>query len=127
MNKLSTFNSPKGPKAFGPFSHAKMNDSVMFITGQLGINPETGAIVPGGVEAETHQVFSNITAILHEAGMGLDRILKATIFLTDMNDFEKVNEIYASYFSGEYPARSCIGVSSLAKGGVVEIEVICSR
>ncbi|WP_319478647.1 RidA family protein [Marispirochaeta aestuarii] len=127
MSTLKAFNTPKGPPAFGPFSHAKMNDSLLFTTGQLGIDPATGNIVPGGVEAETRQVFRNLTAILEEAGLGLDSILKATIYLTDMKDFEKVNEIYAGYFTGDYPARSCIGVSSLAKGGVVEIEVICSR
>ena len=127
MSILKAFNTPEGPPAFGPFSHAKMNDSLLFTTGQLGIDPATGNVVPGGVEAETRQVFRNLTAILEEAGLGLDSILKATIYLTDMKDFEKVNEIYAGYFTGDYPARSCIGVSSLAKGGVVEIEVICSR
>ena len=116
------------PAAIGPYSQAVESGNLLFVSGQLGLDPATGDFVPGGVREQAEQAFRNLKAILSEAGYTLEHVLKATVFLTDMNDFSVVNEVYASHFSGlPCPARSAIAVCKLPKGGLVEIEVIASR
>jgi 2-iminobutanoate/2-iminopropanoate deaminase len=101
--------------------------NLVWTSGQIGIDPQTGKLVSGGIETETEQVLKNLVAVLAAAGSGLDRVIKTTIFITDMNDFARVNAIYARYFQEPYPARSTVQVSALPKGAAVEIEVVAER
>ncbi len=113
----------KAPGAVGPYVQAiKVNETV-YCSGQLGIDPATGKLADG-VEAQAHQAMKNMGAILAEAGCDYSSVVKTTIFLADMNDFAKVNEIYKSYFGEEFPARSCVQVAKLPLGGLVEVECI---
>lgn len=121
-----TINAPKAPAAVGPYVHAVEANGLIFTSGQIGLIPETGELQEG-IEAQTHQVFKNLTAVLEAAGSGLDHAVKTSVFLDDINDFGKVNEIYAEYFKGETPARSCVEVAKLPKGALVEIEVIAVK
>lgn len=117
--------SDKAPSPVGAYSqgiHLETSDMV-FISGQIGMNPETGEMAEG-IQEQTAQVMENLKAVVEAAGGNMHRVLKSTIFLTDMNDFSSVNDIYAGYFSDEPPARSCVGVASLPKGALVEIECI---
>lgn len=116
--------SEKAPKAIGPYSVAVQTGNLVFTSGQLGLDPATGSLVPGGIEAETRQVMTNIQNVLAASGSGLERVVKTTIFLKDMADFAKVNEIYGSFFTENPPARSTVQVAALPKGGLVEIEAI---
>ncbi|MDR2472375.1 MAG: RidA family protein [Tannerella sp.] len=116
----------QAPAAIGPYSQAVNVGNLLFVSGQLGINPATGEFVQGGVREEAQQAFNNINAILNEAGFAMSDIVKATVFLSDMADFAAVNEIYATQFDGSFPARSAIAVKSLPKNGLVEIEVIAA-
>lgn len=111
------------PKALGPYSQAIKTNGFLFISGQGGINPETGKLVEGGVEAETLQAMKNIEAILKEAGTDFSKVVKTTCFLADINDFAKFNAIYADYFVSK-PARSCVAVKELPANFFVEVEVI---
>lgn len=111
------------PKALGPYSQAIASGQLIFCSGQLGIEPESGNLVDG-VAAQAGQAMCNLQAVLKAAGSGLDRIVKTTIFLADMADFAAVNEVYGSFFSGACPARSTIQVAGLPKGGRVEIEAL---
>lgn len=118
----------QAPQAIGPYSQARMFGNQLFTSGQIGINPQTGEVVSGGIEAQAKQVMENLKQVLLAAGMGFDDVLKTTVFITDMNNFAAVNEIYGQYFTGKLPARSCVGVASLPKGVLVEIELIaCSH
>jgi 2-iminobutanoate/2-iminopropanoate deaminase len=117
----------KAPAAIGPYSQAVKAGDLLFVSGQLGIQSETGNFVEGGVEEQTVQVFKNICAILSEAGYELSDIVKTTVFLADMSDFVVVNNVYAAQFDGDFPARSAIAVKTLPKNGLVEIEVIASK
>lgn len=125
MKKIIVTN--QAPAAIGPYSQAIRAGDMLFVSGQLGIDPSTGVFVEGGVKEQTLQVFNNIRAILAEAGYTVDDIVKTTVFLADMNDFASVNEIYAAQFSDAFPARSAIAVKTLPKNGLVEIEVIAVR
>lgn len=116
----------KAPKAVGPYVQAVQKGDMLYLSGQLGLIPETGDL-PECVEKQTIQSLNNIQAILEEAGFKLDDIVKTTIYLTDMGTFGLINEIYAAFFGEEKPARSCVEVSKLPKGGLVEIEVIAVR
>ncbi len=111
------------PGAVGPYVQAIKLNGMVYCSGQLGINPAEGKI-PESVEEQTHFSMKNIGAVLKEAGSDYSKIVKTTIFLADMNDFVKVNEIYKSYFDGEYPARSCVQVAKLPLGGLIEVECI---
>ena len=124
MSKIKTIQTAGAPAAFGPFSQGVKTDTLVFATGQLPLDPATGEIVSDDVQEQTRQVMNNLKAVLAEAGCSMDRVLKATVFITSMDDFTKMNEVYAEYFSGTYPARSCIEVSGLAKGAKVEVEAI---
>lgn len=117
----------KAPAAIGPYSQGVIYDGkLLFVAGQIGINPETGLMVEGGVEAETEQVMKNLGAILDKGISHYDKILKTTIYLTDIKNFAAVNEIYAKYFTDKPPARATIEVSALPKGALVEIDCVAS-
>ena len=124
MNKVITTN--KAPAAVGPYSLAIQAGNMLFSSGQLGLNPETGAM-PEGVEAQTRQSLATIQAILDEAGFAKSDVVKTTVFIRDMNDFAAVNAIYADFFGDTKPARSCVEVARLPKDGLVEIEFVAVR
>ena len=118
-------NTPNAPQAIGPYSQAISFDKILFISGQIPADPQTGQIVSGGVAEEAHQVMKNLKAILEEAGSQFSNAVKTTIFLKNMDDFAVVNEIYASYFEeGNYPARETVQVANLPKDVNVEISMI---
>jgi 2-iminobutanoate/2-iminopropanoate deaminase len=115
------------PQAIGPYSQAIKSAGLLFASGQVALDPASGSIVKGGIVEQTEQVMKNVSAVLAAAGTGLDKVVKSTVFLKDMNDFAKMNEIYARYLSGDgkvAPARSTVEVSRLPKDALVEIEVI---
>ena len=114
------------PKAIGPYSQAIRVGNFLFASGQIAINPAIGELVDG-IEAQTKQVMENVKNILAAEGMDLSDIVKTTIFLTDMNNFATVNEIYGGYFNQNPPARSCVEVSKLPKGALIEIEVVAYK
>lgn len=113
----------RAPAAIGPYSQALISGGFVFTSGQIPLDPATGAVVAGGIEAQTEQVMKNLAAVLAEAGSGLEKAVKTTCFLADMNDFAAFNEVYARHFTGK-PARSCVAVRQLPKGVLVEVEVI---
>lgn len=117
----------QAPAAIGPYSQAIEVGNMLFASGQLGLDPETGDFAVGGVKAQTEQSFRNIKAILAEAGYTMENVVKTTVYLADMADFAAVNEVYAAQFSGDYPARSAVAVKTLPKNGLVEIEVIAVK
>jgi 2-iminobutanoate/2-iminopropanoate deaminase len=114
----------KAPKAIGPYSQAIRTDSLVFTAGQAGLDPVTGELVEGGIEAQTRQVLINLKNVLEAADSGLNYALKTTVFLKDMNDFSKMNAIYSEFFPENPPARSTIAAAALPKGALVEIEII---
>ena len=115
--------TPKAPAAIGPYSQAIKSGNMLFLSGQIPLDPATGALVPGGIEAQTRQVFTNIGAILEAAGATFAHVVTATVYVADMNDFAKVNEIYATYFTAPAPARATVQVARLPKDSLVEIQV----
>ena len=117
----------QAPAAIGPYSQAIEVGNMLFASGQLGLDPETGDFAEGGVKAQAEQSFRNIKAILAEAGYTMENVVKTTVYLADMSDFAAVNEVYAAQFSGDYPARSAVAVKTLPKNGLVEIEVIAVK
>ncbi|MEW5828514.1 MAG: RidA family protein [Chloroflexota bacterium] len=116
--------TPNAPQAIGPYSIAIQTDQMVYTSGQIGIDPATGEVVPGGIEAETRQVLTNLTRVLEAAGSGLGYVVKTTVFLRDMGDFAKMNAIYAEFFAANPPARSTVAVAALPKGVAIEIEAI---
>jgi len=114
----------KAPKAIGPYSQAICIEGLVFSAGQIGLDPSTGELVPGGVEAQTRQVLTNLKNVLAAAGSDLNFVVKTTVFLKDMNDFPKMNAVYAEFFPENPPARSTVAVSALPKGALVEIEAV---
>lgn len=116
--------TPNAPAAIGPYSQAIKAGSLLFLSGQIPLDPATGQLVPGGIEAQTRQVFANIGAILTAAGASFENVVSATVYVADMNDFAKVNEIYATYFSSPAPARATVQVARLPKDSLVEIQVV---
>ena len=115
----------RAPRAIGPYAQAVKCGGFVFVSGQLPIDPETGDFVAGGVGDLTRRALLNVQSILEEAGSALDRVVKTTVFLADMNDFAEMNQAYAEFFSGDAcPARACVEVSRLPRGGRVEIEAI---
>ncbi len=120
-------NTEKAPGAIGPYSQAVEIDQLVYTSGQLGIDPATGELAQG-VEAQTRQSLENVKAILAEAGLGMESIIKTLVFVQSMDDFAAVNKIYAEYIHGDVlPARSCVEVGALPRGGLVEIEVIAKK
>ena len=120
-----TIKAKNAPAAIGPYSHAVVAGNLMFLSGQIAINPETGEM-PAGVQAQTDQAIANIKAILAEKGATLDNVVKTTVYLAEMSLFGEMNEIYAQHFSEPFPARSAIAVKELPKRALVEIEVIAA-
>jgi 2-iminobutanoate/2-iminopropanoate deaminase len=112
------------PAAVGPYSQAIKTDALVFTAGQIGLNPATGKLVDGGIEAETQQVLNNLKAVLEAAGTNFERVVKTTIFLTDMGEFATVNGIYGQFFGQAPPARSTVQVAGLPLGARVEIEAV---
>ena len=114
----------KAPKAIGPYSAAVRVGNFVYTAGQIGIDPATGEVVSGGVEAETRQALTNLKHILEAAGASLDDVVKTTVFLRDINEFAKMNGVYAEFFTADYPARSAVQAAALPKGVAVEIEAV---
>lgn len=114
----------KTPAAIGPYSQAVKAGGFMFLSGQIPLDPATMEVVPGCVSCQTEQVLKNIQALLESQGQSLADVVKTTVFITDMGNFAAVNEVYGKFFSGKAPARSCVEVSALPKGVLVEIEAI---
>ena len=111
------------PEAIGPYSQAIRAGSLLFVSGQVPIDPATGQIVEGDIAAQTHRVFRNISEILKAGGASLDHVVRTTVFLADMNDFAAMNEVYATYFPKDPPARATVEVRALPRGAAVEIEL----
>lgn len=118
--------SGNAPKAIGPYSQAVLVDDTLYVSGNIPVNPATGDVADGIVN-QSKQVFENMKAVLNEAGMGFENVVKTTAFLTDLSSFATFNEIYASYFVAPYPARSCVEVSKLPKNVLVEVECIAKK
>lgn len=117
-------NTDKAPAPIGPYNQAVKANGLIFISGQVAFIPATGELETGSIEAETHQVMKNLSAILDEAHITFEHLVKTTIFLSDMSLFAKVNEVYATYFTGDHPARETVAVKGLPRGVNVEISVI---
>ena len=124
MNK--TITAEKAPAAVGPYCHAKLAGNTLYTSGQLGLIPATGEL-PQGVEAQAAQALDYLKAVLSAAGMGLEDVVKTTVFLADIRDFAAINTIYANYFTGEAPARSCVQAAALPKGALFEIEAVAVK
>jgi endoribonuclease L-PSP, putative len=122
MKKI--ISTSEAPAAIGPYSQAVRNGNFLFCSGQIPLDPKSGQIVPGDIATQTQRVLDNVGAVLKAEGLNFENIVKTTIFLTNLDDFQTVNEIYGSYFKQEPPARSTVQVSALPKGAKVEIEVI---
>ena len=121
MNAIST---KKAPAAIGPYSQAIRVGNIVYTSGQIPLDPATGAFVEGGIKEQIRQALTNIKAILEEAGTSMDNVVKTTVFMANMDDFADMNAVYAEFFTEPYPARSAVAVKSLPKGALVEIEVI---
>ena len=123
----NVINTTNAPAAVGPYSQAIDCGDFVFCSGAIPLVPETGLMVEGGIEEQARQMFANIKAVLAEAGLGFENIIKTTVFMTDLGQFAVFNGIYAEYFPDNPPARSCVEVSALPKGAMVECEVIAKR
>lgn len=117
----------KAPSAIGPYSQAIEMNGFVYTSGQIPINPATGAIVEGGIKEQTRQSLLNVRAVLEEAGLTMANVVKTTVFMADMNDFADMNSVYAEFFAEPFPARSAVAVKSLPKGALVEIEVVATK
>jgi len=124
MKQIST---DKAPAAIGPYSQAIAHNGMIFVSGQLPIDPATGVFPDGGVEAQTRQSLTNIKSILEQAGSGMDKVIKTTVLLADMGDFTAMNGVYAEFFSQPFPARCAFAVKTLPKGALVEIECVAAE
>jgi 2-iminobutanoate/2-iminopropanoate deaminase len=118
--------SESAPRAIGPYSQAIRAGSWLFVSGQIPLDPATGAMVDGDIAVQTHRVFANLKAILEAAGASFDHVVRTTVYLADMNDFATVNEIYGTYFSSPAPARATVQAARLPKDARVEIDLIAS-
>ncbi len=116
--------SEQAPKALGPYEQGVKLDGWLFTSGQIPLDPKTGALVPGGIGPQTRRVLDNLRAILEAAGTSLDRVVKTTVFMTNLDDFQEMNAVYAEYFPREKPARSTVGVATLPRGALLEIDVV---
>ncbi len=125
---MSAIQTGMAPAAIGPYSQAiDSGAGIVFVSGQLPIDPATGAFPEGGIKEQTRQSLANAKAILEAAGLGLGNVVKTTVFLADMGDFAAMNEVYAQFFTAPFPARSAVAVKTLPKGAMVEIECIAAR
>ncbi len=119
--------TPHAPAAIGPYSQAIQVGNLVYTSGQIPIDPRTGTFVEGGVREQTRQSLLNVKAVLEEAGLTMDSVVKTTVFMADMGDFADMNAVYAEFFSEPYPARSAVAVKTLPKGALVEIEVVAEK
>ena len=124
---MKVINTNKAPKAIGPYSQAIEANGLVITSGQLPIDPATGEFAPGGIKEQTRQSLTNAKAILEEAGISMANVMKTTVFLSDMNNFAAMNEVYAEIFSEPFPARSAIAVKTLPKNALVEVECIAAK
>ncbi|NLV52887.1 MAG: RidA family protein [Bacteroidales bacterium] len=124
---MKVISTTKAPGAIGPYSQAIQVGNLIYTSGQIPINPATGHFVEGGIKEQTHQSLTNVKAILEEAGLTMQNVVKTTVFLADMNDFADMNSVYAEFFSEPYPARSAVAVKTLPKNALVEIEVVAEK
>lgn len=122
--KREVIKTEKAPKAIGPYEQALKLDGWVFTSGQIPLDPQTGAMVEGGIGAQTRQVLENLRVVLEAAGTSMSRVVKTTVYMTNLGDFQKMNEMYAEYFPQDRPVRSTVGVASLPRGALVEIDVI---
>jgi 2-iminobutanoate/2-iminopropanoate deaminase len=128
LEDMSAIQTGMAPAAIGPYSQAiDSGAGIVFVSGQLPIDPATGAFPEGGIKEQTRQSLANAKAILEAAGLGLGNVVKTTVFLADMGDFAAMNEVYAQFFTAPFPARSAVAVKTLPKGAMVEIECIAAR
>ena len=123
MKQITT---DSAPAAFGPFCQAMVANGMVFTSGALPLDPETGALVDGGIVDQTHRTMKNLQAVVEAAGASMETMVQVVIYLTDMQDFEKMNEVYATYYNDRFPARATVGVAALAKGALVEIQAIAA-
>ena len=121
---MKAISTKKAPAAIGPYSQAIRVGNLVYTSGQIPIDPATGAFVEGGIREQTRQSLTNVRAILAEAGLAMSDVVKTTVFMADMNEFAEMNAVYAEFFAEPYPARSAVAVKTLPKGALVEIEVV---
>ncbi len=114
----------KAPGAIGPYSQAVKTDTMVFVSGQLALNPTTGNLVTDDIKAETRQAMNNLKNILEAAGSNLEKVIKTTLFIKNMNDFSQINEVYGEFFKQNFPARACVEVARLPKDANVEVEAV---
>ena len=117
----------KAPAAIGPYSQAIISDGLIFTSGQIPLNPETGCLVEGGIREQAQQAFQNLKEVLAQAGSSLNDVVKVNVYLTHLEDFDVLNQVYGEQFTQPYPARSCVEVCALPKGDLVEIEMIARK
>ena len=121
---MKTISTKKAPAAIGPYSQAIQVGNLVYTSGQIPIDPATGAFAEGGIKEQTRQSLTDVKAILEEVGLTMSHVVKTTVFMADMNDFADMNSVYAEFFTEPYPARSAVAVKTLPKGALVEIEVV---
>ena len=124
--KCKVISTKMAPAAIGPYSQAIQVGNLVYTSGQIPIDPATGAFAEGGIKEQTRQSLTNVKAILEEAGLSMSNVVKTTVFMADMNDFADMNAVYAEFFTEPYPARSAVAVKTLPKGALVEIEVVAA-
>ena len=124
---MKAISTTKAPGAIGPYSQGIQIGEFIYTSGQIPIDPATGTFAEGGIKEQTRQSLQNIKAILEKAGSSMDKVVKTTVFLADMNDFADMNSVYAEFFSEPYPARSAVAVKTLPKNALVEIEVVATK
>jgi 2-iminobutanoate/2-iminopropanoate deaminase len=124
MTRVRTVSTSRAPAAIGPYSQAVVYGELVLTSGQIGLDPETGEMVPGDVAAQTERALASLAAVLEKAGSSLEGVLRTTVYLTDMTDYAAMNEVYARCFSSRPPARSCVAVAQLPKGALVEIDAL---
>jgi 2-iminobutanoate/2-iminopropanoate deaminase len=122
--KREAVRTDRAPKAIGPYEQALKVDGWVFTSGQIPLDPKTGTMVEGGIGAQTRQVLDNLRAVLEAAGTSMSRVVKTTVYMTSLADFQKMNEVYAEYFPQDKPARSTVGVAALPRGAMIEIDVV---
>lgn len=125
--KKTVIATPKAPAAIGPYSQAIEVNGIIYTSGVVPIDPATGQVVEGDITVQAKRVFESMKALLEAAGSDMDQAVKTTVFIKDMNDFAALNEVYASYFTGDYPARSCVEVARLPKDVLLEMEVVALK
>jgi 2-iminobutanoate/2-iminopropanoate deaminase len=127
MTRRAIVDAPGLGKALGPYSRAVWVGDILYLAGQLGVDPATNAVVEGGVGPETEQIMTGIAAVLGAAGLNMTNVIKSNVYLTNMADFAAMNKVYETYFEAPYPARTTIGISALPAGAHVEIEVVAAK